>query len=270
MAGKAGLRRDARSATLAPMTRLAPLIALMLMLTLAALPARAEALRVFAAASLGEALADLGAAWESAGHAPLVASHAGTATLARQIAAGAPADVFLSADAVWMGWAEEAGAIMPHSARVFASNRLVIAARAGDPAPLALTPAALVARLGPNGRLAMGLPGAVPAGTYGRAALEALGMWQAAAPRVAGTDSVRAALALVSLGAAPLGVVYATDLNADPRVAEVARLPATSHPPITYHAGAVTARGAAFVAFVTSAAGQAILARHGFGPPPGR
>ncbi|KNG94249.1 molybdate ABC transporter substrate-binding protein [Pseudaestuariivita atlantica] len=245
----------------------------LLLAVLALLPRHAMAdaddapLRVFAAASLGEAVAVLAADWEKRTGQQVVTSLAGTATLARQIAAGAPADVFLSANAAWIQWIEDKGLTAPGTARVIATNRLVIVAPRARSAPLDLAPDAVLARLG-SGRLAMGLPDAVPAGQYGRAALQHLGLWEVAGPRVAGTDSVRAALALVAIGAAPLGVVYATDAAAEPRVGIVADIPADAHPPITYHAAALTPGGEAFVTALIGPAAQARLAELGFGPVP--
>ncbi|MGR3503306.1 molybdate ABC transporter substrate-binding protein [Pseudaestuariivita sp.] len=228
-------------------------------------------LDVYAAASLGEAVAALAPLWRAETGQELRAVHAGTATLARQIAAGAPAEVFLSADAAWMDWSVSQGVVAEGSDRVFARNSLVVIAPAAAAEPLALTSADLTDRLG-SGRMAMGLPDAVPAGTYAREALISLGLWPLLEDRIAGTDSVRAALALVALGAAPLGIVYATDLRAEPRVRKVADIPVQSHAPITYHAAPVL-RGdqsdaaGAFVAFLATAPAQDALQELGFGAP---
>lgn len=247
-----------------------------LLCTAAALGAgRAEAAApalVFAAASLGEALT---AAAEAVPDTPLTLAFAGSATLARQIDHGAPAALFVSADLAWMDYLDDRGALMPGTRRVIAGNRLVLIAPRGDSLPAATVLGAdtpLATMLG-TGRLAIALTDAVPAGRYARAALETLGLWDSVAPRLAQTDNVRAALALVARGEAPYGIVYASDAAAEPRVAAIATVPAATHPPIRYPAallatGPADARpaAAAFLAFLSGAEGQAILAAYGLGP----
>ncbi len=209
--------------------RLLPLLALLLF----AAPARADSIVVFAAASLKTALDEVAAGFtEATGH-QIAASYAGSSGLARQILHGAPADVFLSANTAWMDELEAAGALAPGTRSDLLGNGLVLVAH-GDATPLDLTdPDALSRRLG-TGHLAMGLVEAVPAGIYGKAALETLGLWERVRPQVAQSDNVRAALALVATGAAPLGIVYASDAIAETRVSVVAHFPEASHPPITY------------------------------------
>ena len=243
--------------------RLAPLL-----LALALLPgsARAEPVVVFAAASLKDALEDAAAAWERDTGGEVALSFAGSAALARQIEAGAPADLFVSANEDWMDRLEAEGLIRPGTRRDLASNRLVLIAH-GAAEPQEIGPDLLEA-LG-DGRLAMALVDAVPAGIYGREALSSLGLWEAMAPRIAQADNVRAALALVARGEAPLGVVYATDARAEPRVSVVATFPESSHAPITYPA-AVTAESdhpdaRALLDHLASPAGRAAFRRRGFG-----
>ena len=244
---------------------------LLLVVLLAAGPARAD-VTVFAAASLAGALGDAAQAFEAQGgaHARLV--FAGSSALARQIEAGAPADLFVSANTEWMDALQSRALIDPETRVDLLGNSLVLV----GPAPVTpVAPAALdlTALLG-GGRLAMALVDAVPAGIYGRAALQSLGQWDAVAPQVAQADNVRAALALVATGEAPLGVVYATDAVAEPRVGVVMTFPEGSHPPITYPAAvtmgaAEAAQARAFLDWLQSAEAQAIFARHGFTRPAG-
>ena len=236
-------------------------------------PARAaEAVVVFAAASLMGALDEVAHAWEAEAGGAVTISYAGTSALARQIERGAPADVFVSADEAWMDALEAEGLIEPATRRDVAANRLVLVAH-GEAAPAEIGPDLdLAGMLGDDGRLAMALVDAVPAGRYGREALTSLGLWEAAAPRVAQADNARAALALVALGEAPLGVVYATDARAEPRVGVVGVFPEGSHRPIRYPAALVAearhpAAARAFLDHLASAGARAVLARHGFAAP---
>lgn len=235
-----------------------------LLLCLAPLRAAAEALTVFAAASLGTALDEVAALHP--GEVRL--SYAGSSALARQIAAGAPADVFVSASAEWMDDLAAKGLLQAGTRRDILGNTLVLIATApAEPVPL--DPGALEARIG-TGRFAIALTNAVPAGIYGKAALESLGLWAAVEGRTAEADNVRAALALVALGAAPLGLVYATDAAAEPRVNVVAHIPEASHPPIRYPAAAIAGSGPealAFLDLLESPEARAIFAHHGFVTP---
>jgi molybdate transport system substrate-binding protein len=249
-------------------------ILLLLSALICAVPALAAAPGaplVLAAASLQEALADAADAWARQGHPRPVLAFAASSALARQIEAGAPADLFISADREWMDALAAHGQLRAGSRADLASNRLVLIAPAGT--RLALHPAPgfpMVAALG-SGRLALADPDAVPAGIYARQALTSLGIWPQVAGRLARAENVRAALALVARGAAPLGIVYATDARAEPRVQVLGILPASSHPPITYPV-AVLARATSpdaepFRRFLLSRAGQALLARRGFARP---
>ena len=250
------------------------LLRITLLLLCVAAPVRAADLTVFAAASLGDAMGELASAWEAETGQAVTLVFAGSSTLARQIDAGAPADVYVSANAAWMDWLAERGRVVAGSRVDIAANRLVIVAQ--DPAALSedeVTSATDIAGLlGEDGRLAIALPDAVPAGIYAKAALTDLGLWEALSTRLAPTDNVRAALALVALGEAPAGVVYATDAAAEPGVVVAGVFPEPSHPPIRYPAAVVAESGqadaaGAFVAWLTEDAAQAILARYGFLSP---
>lgn len=226
---------------------------------------------VLAAASLQEALEAAAQAWEAKGHARPALSFAGSSTLARQVENGAPADVFISADEEWMDELEAKGLIREGSRRVLLGNQLVLVAPATGTAQVVLdSPDSFAAALG-DGRLAMADPEAVPAGRYGKAALEKLGIWRTVAERIAPSESVRAALALVENGEAPLGVVYATDALITLKVKVVARFPADSHPPIRYPAAVLKSSdnpdALAFLDFLASAEARAIFARYGFTDP---
>lgn len=215
---------------------------------------------VLAASSLQEALTDVSAAWVKQGHAAPVLSFAASSALARQIEQGAPADLFVSADEEWMDTLQDQGLLRASTRTDLLGNTLVLVARKGGSVRS-------LAQLG-GGRLALADPEAVPAGKYAKAALQKLGQWQSLAPRVASAENVRAALALVERGEAPLGIVYATDAHASDKVEVVETLPQDSHPPIRYPAallvGSKHAEAAAFQSFLASDQAMAIFARHGF------
>lgn len=224
---------------------------------------------VLAAASMQEGLEQAADAWAAQGHPRPVLSFAATSALARQVEAGAPADLLVSADEAWMDELAGQGLIVPASRRILARNRLVLVAPAGPAVDLYLTSGVdLASLLGADGRLAIAEPDSVPAGRYGKAALTALGAWPQVADHLAVADSVRGALALVARGEAPLGLVYATDARTEPRVQVVGTFPAASHPPVRYPM-ALLARSthpdaAAFADFLAAPEGQAILLRLGF------
>lgn len=205
---------------------------------------------VFAAASLKTVLDELGRS------VPMRVSYGGSGALARQVLLGAPAELFLSANPQWMD------AAAPRLARpptVIARGALVVVGRG---APLDL------ADLVGAGRIAMGFVEAVPAGQYGKAALQHLGLWEALEPQVVQTENVRAALALVARGELPFAVVYATDALAEPSVDILARFPSDSHPPILYQMGVVqgaSTQAEAAAAAITEA--KALFERHGFLSP---
>ncbi|MDX8351434.1 molybdate ABC transporter substrate-binding protein [Cognatiyoonia sp. IB215182] len=237
-------------------------IAFLIWFSLCGAVARADVL-VFAAASLKEPVDEIAAAFED-----VVVSYGGSGTMARQISLGAPADVVLLANTDWMDFLVDGGHVAAPSVVDFASNRLVLIGGA-EAEDVALAPDAILEALD-GGRLAVGLTEAVPAGIYAKAALQSLGMWQALSDHLAEVDNVRAALALVSRGQAPLGIVYATDLRITDTVRQVAILPAESHPQIRYQAALTRDAdpGAEmFLAALIGHEGQAKLAASGFLPP---
>jgi molybdate transport system substrate-binding protein len=215
---------------------------------------------VLAAASLQEALEQAAAAWEAQGHAPPVLSFAGTSALARQVEQGAPADVFFSADEEWMDTLAGENLLRKNTRRDLLGNDLVVIAPRGAKAPT-------LAELG-DGKLALADPGAVPAGKYAKASLESLGLWGDLADNVVPAENVRAAMALVERGEAPLGVVYATDALASGKVEVVEKLPEASHPPIRYPAavlaGSKNPEAQEFLDFLASDAADRIFEEHGF------
>jgi molybdate transport system substrate-binding protein len=232
----------------------------------AAAPASAQNLTVFAAASLKGALDAVVRSYDPSGK--VVVSYAASSALAKQIENGAPADVFISADLDWMDYLETRKLIDPDTRFNLLRNRLVLIAPAGSGVALEIKPGFALARSLGDGRLAMADPDAVPAGKYGKAALQSLGVWAAVAGKLAPAANVRAALALVARAEAPLGIVYRTDAIADSNVRIVAEFPEGSHPPIIYPAAAVAggrkARARRFLAYLRSSTAQVIFARYGF------
>ncbi len=230
-----------------------------LVISLVAPTARAEVL-IFAAASLKDPVDQIAARFED-----VVVSYGGSGTLARQVSLGAPADIVLLANTDWMDALIAGAHVRPETMVDFASNRLVLIGPRGA-AVVILEPGALPE----GGRIAVGLTEAVPAGIYAKAALQSLGLWNEVSGRLAEVDNVRAALALVARGQAPLGIVYRTDTRISDAVAEVAVFPAESHPPIRY-LGALTGnaddQAKEVLDFITSPQGQGIFAAAGFLPP---
>lgn len=235
-------------------------------------PTTTTPITVFAAASMKESLDEAGIAWTRSGGARVRISYAASSALARQIEAGAPADVFISADRDWMDELQSHALLAPGSRRDLLANSLVLIAPA-DSAVRAVSlqhSAELIGALGRNGKLALALTASVPAGRYARASLESLGAWTQVQPRVVEAENVRAALVLVARGEAALGIVYATDALADPRVRVVARFPASSHPPIVYPVARLASsrqpQAQAFAAWLHGRQARAIFTRHGFAP----
>jgi len=228
-------------------------------------------LLVFAAASLSEALDEVGRAFTTRTGVRVNASYAASSVLAKQIEAGAPADAFFSADLAWVDYLGERGLLKRGSRRDVLGNSLVLIAPADSPLRLSIAPGFdLTAALG-EGRLATADPDSVPAGKYARAALTKLGVWQSVSDRLVRGENVRAALAYVARGEAPLGIVYQTDAQAEKRVRVVGVFPEDSHPPITY-ALALTVRArpeaARFADFLASETARQIFTRYGFTPLP--
>jgi molybdate transport system substrate-binding protein len=235
------------------------------------IPPDSPTLTVFAAASLTDALNDIGHLWQAQGH-KIVFSYASSSTLAKQIDAGAPADVFASADEKWMDDAEKSGHIEGATRTDLLGNALVLVEPKAQLHPVSLTPGLKLAPiLGPSGRLAVGDPAHVPAGIYAKQALEKLGAWDSTKDHLAPAESVRAALRLVEIGEAPAGIVYATDIKSTPAVAIAGTFPPSSHDPITYPFAAVAGKNIteakAFLAFLHTVAAQDVFHHYGFSNP---
>jgi molybdate transport system substrate-binding protein len=226
-------------------------------------------LTVFGAASLTNVLQDLGDAFTKETSIPVKFSFAASSTLARQIENGAPADVFMSADADWMDYLQARHLIQEGSRHDVVGNRLVLIAPATSTLQLKIAPDfALAAALG-KAHLATGDPAAVPVGRYAEAALTKLGVWAQVQDRIVRADSVRSALTFVDHGEAPLGIVYETDALIDKNVRVVDVFPADTHPPIVYPValtrGAKPA-AAQFLTFISSAAAAQTFKAYGFVP----
>ena len=247
------------------------IVAFVGLLLLTAATAEARGPVVLAAASLQESLSDAAHAWTAKGHPRPVLSFGASSALARQVIAGAPADLFLSADEPWMDAIAKAGRLRAGARATLLGNRLVLIAPARSAVRLTPPRGFLLARALGSGRLAIADPETVPAGRYAKAALTHLGVWRSVAAKVAPAENVRAALALVERGAAPLGIVYATDARASKAVRVLGTFPAASHPPIRYPVAMLKASrhkdAAAFRAFLLSREGRAIFARYGFSAP---
>ena len=232
-------------------------------------PAIAEdTLTVFAAASLKNALDDVDAAFAKASGIKVTASYAASSALAKQIEQGAPADVFASADIDWMDYAQQRKLIKDGTRVNLLGNRLVLIAPKNSPlGEVAIGSGFDLAALAGNGRIVTGDVRAVPVGRYAKAALEKLGAWARAEPKMAMTENVRAALALVARGEAPLGIVYETDAKIEPGVKIVGRFPADSHPPIVYPLAATAGakpQVERYLAFLRSTAAKNVFERYGF------
>jgi molybdate transport system substrate-binding protein len=231
-------------------------------------PAQERDLLVFAAASLKNALDDVNAQYQKDTGRRVVVSYAASPALAKQIEAAAPADVFISADLDWMQYLAERRLIKPETRVNLFGNRLVLIAPAPDARDVVIGQGFPLATMLGDGRLAMADPDSVPAGKYGKAALERLGVWASVQARVARAENVRAALALVSRGEAPFGIVYQTDAAADPKVKIAGFFPEDTYPPIVYPA-AVTANSGnpiavAYVQYLRSPVARPLFERQGF------
>ena len=223
---------------------------------------------VFAAASLKNALDDINAAWKSETGKEAVISYAGSSALARQIEEGAPADLFISADRAWMAYLSDKNLTRKDSEVELLGNRIVLVAPADSDAAIEIAQGFDLAGALGDERLAMANVDSVPAGKYGKAALTALGVWDAVSAKVAQAENVRAALALVAAGEAPFGIVYQTDAAAEPAVKIVATFPEGTHEPIVYPA-ALTAESKAadaadFLAFLKTGTAKALFEKQGF------
>ncbi len=229
-----------------------------------------QSLTVFAAASLRNALDDINTAFGKATGVTVVASYEASSALAKQIEQGAPADVFISADPRWMDYAAEHKLIKPDTRVNLLGNRLVLIAPTDSKLDkVEIAKGFDIAKLAGDGRIAVANVQAVPAGLYAKAALETLGAWTAAEPKLAMAMNVRATLAYVARGETAIGIVYATDAKVEPRVKIVGWFPEDSHPPVIYAVAATAASKNASVTryldFLRGPAAKAIFERYGFG-----
>lgn len=250
------------------LARLAAAAALLVSLAAPA-AAQGKAALVLAAASLQESLTAAADRWAAKGHPKPVISFAASSALARQVEAGAPADLFVSADEEWMNYLAQRRLIQPRTRVSFLTNSLVLVAPVTSRIRVPIGPRFPLDRALGQGRLAMADPGAVPAGKYGKEALTRLGVWPAVERKVAAAENVRVALTLVTRGEAPLGIVYVTDARAAPGVRIVGTFPASSHTPISYPvatlAGSRNPEAEGFRRFLVSAEGKAVFRGFGFG-----
>jgi molybdate transport system substrate-binding protein len=234
----------------------------------AALAEEAKSLTVFAAASLKGSLDKAASLYESKSGVKVAISFAASSALAKQVEAGAPADVFLSADLKWMTYLVDKGLVKKEQVVKLLGNRLVLVGAPDFSKPLTIGQDFPLAEALGDGRIAMGEPKSVPAGKYGREALEHFGVWKAVEPKVAAADNVRAALQLVARDEAPLGIVYETDAKAEAGVRVIGVFPKESHAPIIYPIAPVAASTNAsaqdFLSFLNGAEAQAIFKQAGF------
>jgi molybdate transport system substrate-binding protein len=244
---------------------------LLLLATLAAPPpvAAQEGITVFAAASLKNALDETDAAFTKATGVKVTASYEASSALAKQIEQGAPADVFISADLAWMDYAAQHKLIRPDTRFNWLGNRLVlIAPKDAKLDHVDIAQGVDIAKLAGDGRIAVADVKAVPAGRYAKAALEKLGAWAAAEPKLAQAENVRATLAFVARGEAPLGIVYATDAKIEPKVKIIGEFPNGSYPPVTYPVAATAAgkspAATSYLRFLQTQAAKAICEKYGF------
>ncbi len=252
------------------MNRFAPIFVAFLALAAAVMPADAQdkTITVFAAASMKNALDEIDAAYTAKTGIKVTVSYAASSALAKQIEQGAPADVFISADTDWMDYAVSKKNINePTRVNLLGNSIVLIAPKDSKVENVNIGQGFDLAKLAGDGKIATGDVKAVPAGKYAKAALEKLGSWQAAEPKFAMAESVRAALTLVARGEAALGIVYSTDARVEPGVKIVGTFPASSHPAIIYPVAATaTAKpeAAGYLAFLRSTPARNILEKYGF------
>jgi len=249
--------------------RTASLVITVLALVAHAPPARADVM-VFAAASMTGAIGEIAALYGDRDGSVVRTAFAATSALTRQIEAGAPADVFVSANVAWMDHLARNEGIVPESQRPLLGNRLVLIIPPHRTLDIEIGPGFPLAGSLDGGRLAMGDPDHVPAGIYARSALRTLGVWESVADRTAPAADVRGALALVERGEATAGIVYATDAAISKRVRIAGVFPEDSHPAIVYEAAIVAGRSrtevSRFFRFLGSETAAQVFARHGFSP----
>jgi len=231
--------------------------------------AQEQTLTVFAAASMKNALDDINTVFTRATGTKVVASYAASSALAKQIESGAPADVFISADLQWMDYLAQKNLIKPDTRVNLLGNRLVlITAKDSKIDKVDIKQGFDIAKLAGDGRIAVADVKAVPAGLYAKAALEKLGGWAAAEPKLAMAENVRATLAFVARGETPVGIVYATDAKVEPNVKIIGLFPEESHPPVIYPVAAIASgtipAGERYLYFLRTGAAKATFENYGF------
>jgi molybdate transport system substrate-binding protein len=233
------------------------------------LASHAQELTVFAAASLTDAMKDIAAQWQQAGHPALRMSFASSSTLAQQIEHGAPANLFASADEKWADYLADKKLIVPDTRKDLLGNDLVLVVPADKPQHVTIGPSFdLMGLLGPSGRLAVGDPVHVPAGIYAEQALRKLGFWDRVSSRLAPAEDVRSALLLVERGEAPAGIVYSTDAAVSKSVMIAGTFPPDSHDPVTYPfalvKGGDTPEARALLTYLSGPEARAVWVKRGF------
>jgi molybdate transport system substrate-binding protein len=242
---------------------------ILMFISLSVAPAwAAETVKVFAAASLKDALEEVGTAWKAASGKDITIVAAASSALAKHIEEGAPADVFISADLKWMDDVQSKNLIKPETRKNLLGNKLVLVGSESSPASLDLKDAGAFSKLLEGQKLAVGNVEAVPAGRYAKEALSKLGLWQIAEPNLAQSENVSAALALVSRGEAVAGIVYGSDMNKEKQARIIATFPEDSHAPIVYPIAVVAASvnqdAAEFAKFLSSTDAAKIFVNNGF------
>ncbi len=252
------------------MFRVAALVTLLALSMGAAMPAMSAAVTVFAATSLKEAMDEQAKKFESVAGSKVIVAYGGSNALARQIEAGAPAEVFVSADEDWMDYLDRRRLLVPGTRSNLLGNELVLIVPAGSRTMLRIAPGFGLATALGSDKLAMANPDSVPAGKYGKSALERLGVWNSLEKQVVRTDNVRAALALVARSEAAFGIVYKTDAMTEKNVRIVDTFPRTTHAPIVYPAALVapgrSPAAKALLDFLRSGAARPIWEKYGFAP----
>ena len=241
-------------------------LSLLLLFAVAVTAKAGEPVRVFAAASLTNALSDIATEWRNAGHPFPSLAFGASSTLAKQVEAGAPADLYAAADLAWMDYLEQRGRLVADTRLDLLGNTLVLIAPKGRGFPVRMQPGFDLAAAF-KGKLCTGEPDVVPVGIYAKQGLGKFGWWPPLQGRIVGTDDVRTALAFVERGECAAGIVYATDARISARVEVVARFPDDSHAPIVYPFAMVKGahpQARAFLRFLQSPTAAAIFARHGF------
>ena len=240
----------------------------LLMISLAVNAAGLPEIKVFAAASLTDAMNEINARYAAQGKGKILPSYASSSTLAKQIENGAPAQLFISADQQWADYLDSRKLLIPGSRINLLGNHLVMIAPVDSKIELGIVPDFPLAAVLKDGRLSVGDPDHVPAGIYAKTALETLGVWKSVENKLARGDSVRAALAYVERGECPLGIVYSTDASIDPKVKIIAAFPESSHPPIIYPAALIAGKDSPeahdFFEYLKSAPAKEIFQKYGF------